>query len=252
MEDLIAWAKMAVGSVSGTDGWNAELLFLLPLDAWERLAEILRAIEKRGVWPDICVNWRVACIPKAGKDGVPQPDSLRPIAIGQVIYRMWASIRAKSVASSLSRQFGAKQAGGKGTLDAETMVLDFFLNQDIDGHDFAASLDFDKFFDTVDPALACKALEQMGVPNALVRLISDAWHRQIRWVSFGGAIDPRPITGIKAIPQGDPWSMWAVAALLKPVLVKLQQGHPMVLSWQFADDRTMRARTLDDLISAMQ
>eukprot|EP00969_Alexandrium_andersonii_P372652 15482213-Alexandrium_andersonii.AAC.1 len=59
-------------------------------------------------------------------------------------------------------------------------------------------------------------LEHWGLPRGILQLLADMWRRQVRWVTFGGAVHPTPLIGARALPQGDPFAPLALAAVLAP------------------------------------
>ena len=54
------------------------------------------------------------------------------------------------------------------------------------------------------------------------------------------------------MPQGDPWAIWAMAIILTPVIAKLEVACPDVKQFAFADDRSMRAKSLEALHNCLQ
>ena len=59
-----------------------------------------------------------------------------------------------------------------------------------------------------------------------------------RFASINGAIDPIPFASSKGVPQGDPLSMLAAAALLGSWTLEIPQDHRL-LSRVFVDDRLL-------------
>eukprot|EP00969_Alexandrium_andersonii_P207820 9180157-Alexandrium_andersonii.AAC.1 len=90
--DLRRAVQQGCGKAGGPDGWSAEELQCLPDVALERLAQFFHAVEATGVCPAGLVHWRVAFIPK-DKTGVPHVGRTRPISVGPIPYRVWATVR---------------------------------------------------------------------------------------------------------------------------------------------------------------
>ena len=174
----------------------------------------------------------------------------RPLSIAQQVYRLWATLRARQYSAQLSEVFLHEQGGGRGRHDAETLLLDFLMTDPHCG--YAASLDFAKAFDSIDVTVVLHILRLSGLPVAIVDLLAAQWQQQQRWAVFGGAVHPTPMTHVRAIPQGDPWSMWAIACLLAPVLREAQMMHPQVRQYLYVDDRTLKAPDLPSLMAAIQ
>ena len=249
---LLHASHKAMRIAGGKDGWNAILLRCLPNAALQQLADLLNLVEDVGVWPDEMYHWRIVFISKEGTAAIPRPPEGRPIAIAQLLYRMWASVRAEQCSKGVSSTFDSRQAGGKGLQGAETLLFDVVAAEDVHDMPFMGSYDFLKAFDSVDPELAVHCLRNVGLPVQYARLLLDMWRKQVRWISFGGAVHPLPVRDVRAMPQGDPWAMWAMAAILIPVLRKLKATTSGVRTFAFADDRTMRAKSFDGLHHALQ
>lgn len=93
-------------------------------------------------------------------------------------------------------------------------------------HPYGVSLDFKKAFDSVDWTLSSELLHSLGLPNHVLKPLSDMWNRQTRWCTFGRAVAASPIQGVQAILQGDPFGPLAMAVLLAPVIRRIQVSHP--------------------------
>jgi hypothetical protein len=66
----------------GLDGWMAKDLKVLPLDAWEALAQMLDCVEKGARWPEGLHQAMVALLPKSPGAG---PSAQRPIVLLPII-----------------------------------------------------------------------------------------------------------------------------------------------------------------------
>ena len=60
----------------------------MPPEVHARLADLLAMVESTGVWPRELLQGYVAIIPKASGGSCPQDQ--RPIAVLDVLYRLWA------------------------------------------------------------------------------------------------------------------------------------------------------------------
>ena len=129
-------------SAGGVDGWTFKLLLLLPVEIWDQLADLLNLIEAVGTWPPDMHHWKITFIPKEGTGTVPAPEEVRPIAVGAVLYRLWAKLRTDACSYDISATFGTRQGGGKGTFDAETLLSDALVAEDVQNPSFMASYDF--------------------------------------------------------------------------------------------------------------
>lgn len=146
LEDLQAVLRKMRAKATGPDGWETELLLQLPVLHLQRLLDFLTLVETVGHWPVSMTYWKVCFLPK--KDGLISPDQYRPISVGSVLYRAWASMRASQCASHLSPFFLPTQGGGRQTMDCATLVLHMCQLQD-NGFCYGASLDLYKAFDSI-------------------------------------------------------------------------------------------------------
>ena len=210
LKSFITSLRKISGKASGPDGWEAHLLLLLPEDHLLKLVSLLQEIERCGVWPESQVHWKVAFLPK--KDGQLSAQNYRPISVGPVLYRAWAAARAQEFAGHFSTFFGPSQGGGRGTPDCATLVLQMKHVQKTQMH-FAAALDLAKAFDSIHVTLAISVFKLHGLPDQLCNCLSNAWTRQVRHPVVQGCVSNQPIH-CQVLPQGDPWSPWAMSLLI--------------------------------------
>ena len=99
------------------------------------------------------------------------------------------------------------------------------------------AIDTEKFFDNVPTDKACDTLLRIGLPYSVVT----TWHFVLthikRFASLNGSICKSGFKAAVGIPQGDPLSMLAAAALLGEWAKEIPHDH--VLAKVFVDDRLM-------------
>ena len=134
-------------------------MLLLPEEAWNQLSELSTLIEEVGSLPESACHWRLAFVPEEQPIGnethspnltgtsvhVPGPDEVKPIAVGQLLYSLWAGIRAQECSNDISATFASRQAGGRKTHDAETLVMDIVQAEDVQQLPFIGSYDYKAF-----------------------------------------------------------------------------------------------------------
>ena len=84
----IACNKMKSTSAPGADGQA------LPLQLFEKMAQLLNLVEGRGTWPVPLTCGLISLIQK-GEGSAPQ--KLRPIGLMASVYRLWASLRIRDI-----------------------------------------------------------------------------------------------------------------------------------------------------------
>jgi hypothetical protein len=248
VRELRAVARAMRHRAAGTDLWSADALLLLPPPAWDRLVQLFAAVEASGAWPNAFYDWRVTFIPKGSGDKPCHVHDVRPIAVGALLYRIWAKVRfghaAKAWGSDLLHPL---QVGGLPGLDAESLLVALANEAGPDSHPYGVSLDFRKAFDSVDWSTAIRLLRRAGLPTAIAAPLGAMWERQRRWIGFGGSIYPDPIRNVLALPQGDPFSPVALALVLAGPAYKIASRLPTAISTVYLDDRTALFSSLGQL-----
>ena len=94
---LMATAQGCRGA-AGADGWTADEIRYLPLDAFNLVANFFERCVAEGELPSQFFEARMVCIPKAAKitDYQIHVDQCRPITILSVFWRLWISTICKS------------------------------------------------------------------------------------------------------------------------------------------------------------
>ena len=85
-------AKMSRNKAPGLDEWRVYELRHWKTDFKTKLAELLNSVEKTGKWPDTLPGPLGMLLPKGGSD---EPLDRRPIWLMPMIYRIWATRRAR-------------------------------------------------------------------------------------------------------------------------------------------------------------
>ena len=89
-----ACKKMKSTSAPGADGWRVAELQALPLQLFEKLAQVFNLVEETGTWPVPLTRGLISLIQK-GEGSAPQ--KLRPIGLMASVYRLWASLRVRDI-----------------------------------------------------------------------------------------------------------------------------------------------------------
>lgn len=100
-DEIRKTAQKMKGRSPGPDGWSPEMIAELPADALQRLCEMLQTCEAQQKWPGPLTHWAVKFIPKKRQGALPGLQDVRPISIGAIIYRIWASLRLQHVQATL-------------------------------------------------------------------------------------------------------------------------------------------------------
>ncbi|OLQ02463.1 hypothetical protein AK812_SmicGene14697 [Symbiodinium microadriaticum] len=157
--DLQAVLRSMLPKATGLDGWEAQALLALTPLMFDRFVFFLQEVERLQQWPDALCAWRVVYIPKKISRN---PGSYRPIAVGAILYRAWAKLRASQVARKFSSSFAPTQGGGRGVPDAPVLVMDILQRQH-EGWVYGAAFDLEKAFDSMHSDLAVDVMLRHGL-----------------------------------------------------------------------------------------
>ncbi|MCP4245298.1 MAG: hypothetical protein GY772_32580, partial [bacterium] len=169
----------------GPDQWAFSELRLLPLAAFQRLAELLDLVEALGRWPSGLTGASVSMIPKPG---AVDATGLRPIGLMPVVYRLWAAARQPFVRQWLRPQefliLGGRPGVGAelAALEANIIASEALASGE---HAAAAFLDVSKAYEGVDHALLAEAALAESFPARIVHLAIAAYRGPRRVVLSG-------------------------------------------------------------------
>ena len=131
-------------------------------------------------------------------------------------------------------------------MDCATMVLHTCHVQETQMQ-FGASLDLAKAFDSVHTTLAVEVLRLHGLPDIVCQCLQHAWSHQTRYPVVQGCVAREPVR-CQVLPQGDPWSPWALSLLIGLLAHETNiQSGVQCEPFLFLDDRTLFTRTLSAL-----
>ena len=136
-------------------------------------------------------------------------------------------------------------------MDPETFLVAAEVNFGPERFPCGAALDYRKAFDSLDWPLAIVALRGLKVPDGILNLLRNQWANQVRWATFSGAVCPDAIHGSAGLPQGDPWSPVALAAVLACPLQAANASTDKVQNLLYLDDRTLLAADESSLTTAL-
>ena len=246
-------SKMDASKVAGMDGLEIAHIKQLPPTAVLFLAHIFHKSLCQQRVPMHWLNCKMTCIPK--KQGKTSVKDLRPLTISPVCYRLFCkmilelhqdvqqNIPEHSIGGVVGR--AAYHAWLPAALMCEaTWRLDPVHRDNLQG----VAIDTEKFFDNVPSDKACETLLRLGLPYAAVA----TWHFIItqirRHASLNGSISKSGFKAAVGIPQGDPLSMLAAAAMFGEWTREIPHDH--VLAKVFVDDRLMMSSSNEKLQEA--
>ena len=192
----------------GMHGWRAFELQQLPDSVLALLAEGLNAIERDGVWPEDLMQALVPLIPKPESDA--NPLSQRPITITAVLYRVWASVRAKSAFPWLEKLAPEGLHGCRPKHGTEDLYWHLAAQLECahlsEGDMYGVAIDFQKCFDTVPIEITFQLAARLGFNEVVLTTLREAYARMTRHFKCNGSIG-QPFVPTNGIMQGCPLSV---------------------------------------------
>ena len=247
-----ALRKYKPHAARGADGFAKQDLAAMPMHLTQSLLDLLHRIEAGSDnWPEQVLVGLVMSLDKEnGKDGA---DSFRPICVLSLIYRTWASLRAKQLLRRLALEaegglhgFLPKRESKEMWFAVQTAIeCSALLSRDLIGY----STDLVAAFNTLPRLPVFHAAGHVGVPQPLLHAWGGFLHGLRRFFQVRGELSP-PVLSRTGFPEGCPLSTCAM------VLVDLSwhcyQRHfsPPTIPLSFVDNLTCLARTTADLVQS--
>ena len=212
-----ALGKAKTASMRGTCGWSVSELRRLPEVAVLPLLRIFRAIEKGCAWPKQLQQWLVVLLRK--EEGIPEWNSVRPISVASVVYRIWSRIRTRQLLA-LCQSFALPTVGPRlSTRSLWGYVVDFVAEEAHAGREPSGLVvDIVKAFNVLRRPLVRDVMCHCGVDRDVV----DAWLRGLdgmeRHLLVAGNIyraEPVFRSSSAGVPEGDPLSVVAMFCMCR-------------------------------------
>ena len=234
--------KMNSNKAIGLDGFHVKDFKFLPKNAIGDLASIYAQVIAEGRCPPSWLNLRLVLIPKKG--GSVGIKDLRPISVASVAYRIFAK-SCLTLCHKMTSNIHARSVGGVPYRSGEIAYLKVgvLLEKLVSSgsHGSGIGIDTQKFFDSIPFGLAVMGLQEIGIPNDILRVWISFIQSVKRYVTIHDSIFDIPICCSNGVPQGDPISMLSAAACLSKWLHNLY-SIPNELEfegWVFVDDRIL-------------
>ena len=165
--------RLRAGSAPGPRGLPISLWQALPQEVLARLAALLAMVEDTGVWPQELLQGYVALIPKSSGGGS-RPQDQRPIAVLDVLYRLWAKGVTLSWAPVLQGSYLGDSVLGfraqASTRHVAQLLSDLIgLQKRRQRPLWLVTFDLEKCFATLPWWAVFGTLDHAGVPAPIVR-----------------------------------------------------------------------------------
>ena len=225
-------------TATGPDGVSREDLLAMPLPLCQRLVKLLNDIEQGRPWPSNMLIGTIAALEKV--ENAQDPSQFRPICVLSLLYRTWASCRAKQLLHWLSQWAPSEIIGSRPGCEAGSIwwrlacIIEegfYTSDQDISG----LSCDLSKCFNTLPQVPVFWLARKLSIPSFFV----NAWHRAVagtvRRFQVMGKTGPA-IGSSCGFAEGDPLSVVAMYLVNIAMTVFLRHNSPCVTPISFVDD----------------
>ena len=224
-------------SATGPDGWSRADLLCLPDDLSNALLMVLHKVEDGTPWPASLMTGLIHSLQKS--ETASQVQHYRPITLYSMVYRCWATIRAKQILVHLSSQSPSLVCGnvpGRSTTDLWYDVQLSIEQSSLEGNAIAGCvLDIVKAFNHLPRIPIQHALAKLGVHPKILRGWSSALFQiERRFVIRGGVSDP--IKSTTGYPEGCPLSVTAMLATNIVASRWLAVHQPLTAIHSFVDN----------------
>ncbi|CAK0832491.1 unnamed protein product [Prorocentrum cordatum] len=243
------------GSAPGADVWHGDELASLYCPAVaHHLADVFNFMLDQGCVPTEWRKAREVTLPKEGKgrrkkDGSIAAQALGPITILSCWWRLLGSVLLRPPdAQAWQRTWRREEAVGGRRAGEVYMPLMRLIDSYHQG-DFIASYDYTLAFDQTDPKLAVAVLRKLGCPRAVAAILEQVWTGQLRYLQCQGVTLRQPEEVGTSVPQGDPWSMIAMVAVLHLPITAIVARIPGAEFSCFVDDRSWKSSTAQELLA---
>ena len=211
-------------SSPGLDLWTYNDLKLLPLEAFDMLAQLLNSIEQGCPWPNQLLYTKAHLLAK-NPDKRLDPLQYRCLTITPVVYRAWAKVRLKHMEAWIAGWAHSQMyAGiaGRGASDAWYLSsMEVELAKLEHTPIVGGALDLFKCFDQIVRQLLYVILALAGCPHQVLVPYIAYQENCVVMNSFAGALG-QPHRRQCGIPQGCPLSMAFIALLTRPWILQME------------------------------
>lgn len=205
-----------VHSATGPDGVSRQDLLHLPPEATTQIVQMFRQFEDGSLsWPDCLLMGHITALEK--HSAAAHPSEYRPICVLPMMYRTWASHRARQILAWLDMISPKHMVGnrpGHSTMDLwwELVLLVEQAAHFPDSQVCGFVTDVRKCFNTLPRAVIYACARKCGLSESLLKCSFSAVNRIQRCFIVTGSCST-PMTAETGFPEGDPLSVVAMACL---------------------------------------
>ena len=233
-----AVAKKKPSAAQGPDGWTRQDLLHLPDDLTQAILDLITRVEcGQAQWPQ---QWLCGIVHSLEKhEGATSVSSYRPITIFSLIYRTWASIRAKEMLLHLLPQMPGECFGNlpaRCTTNLWMALQATMEDNHANGqHSCGAVLDIVKCFNYLPRTPILQALRRLGAAPQIIQAWNAALHNIERRFAIRGSVS-HAVRSSTGFAEGCSLSIIAMLATNQLMDVWLQRKTPLVRMLTYVDN----------------
>ena len=182
--------KMGGKKANGMDLWSIKLLKRLPMQYWDKLAELPRTVERTGTWPERIAEGFTSLVPKGERGG--DPMKLRPLTVLSQVYRIWAGLRMED-ALAWQEQWAHEESYAfrprEGSMDAAAVLMLLVeLSQVLKAPPVGAGTDYTKCFNLIPKAISVAMLNLIGMERGVLNAFHGMYSQLRRKFKIKGCL----------------------------------------------------------------
>lgn len=240
-------------SATGPDGVSRMDLLRMTDTATKDLLRVLQFIEQGSTWPKSMMVGLISMLEK--KEHSEAVTDFRPICIFSMIYRTWASIRARQILRYLTKQAPEELVGNRPRKETADIWWTISLQIEASLHGNAsmagATADICKCFNALPRVPVSCLAEWLGIPAFFTNTWLRALHTMERRFVVHGGIGSC-VKSTCGYPEGDPLSVCAMFMVNLALHRVLTSRQPAVTTWTFVDDWQFTGEDDDEIDIAFQ
>ncbi len=242
-------------AATGPDGVSRDDLLALPQSVHERIIGMYKEIEESNKWPTQLTVGIVSSLEK--KPDAFQTVDYRPIVVFPLLYRVWASFRAKDFLQSFVAIVPDGVKGGIPSRQAKSIWYEAAIlleRAHLDSEAYIGVVaDLSKAFNMLPREPIWVALDAMGVPVWFIKTWASYVTCQSRRFKIRDSVGP-PIFSDVGFPEGCALSICSMAIIDALLDCWLRPVHPTVQIVSYVDDWQIMHRSLqchEEIIQAL-
>ena len=246
-----AVARKKLKAASGPDGWSRQDLLQLPDDLTQAILNLLTRVEKgQACWP---IQWLTGIVHSLEKqEGAATVSNYRPITVFSLIYRTWASIRAKEILQHLLPQMPCECFGNlpsRCTTNLWVALQSTLEHDHANGqHSCGAVLDIVKCFNFLPREPLLYVLQHMGVAPQILHAWKGALSQMERRFAIRGSVS-HAVLSTTGFAEGCSLSVIAMLSANQLMEVWMKHKVPTVRLLSYVDNLELLAQDPSQLMS---